>query len=176
MDARDTPPSRVAWRAARTVLALVTLALTAFAGRAEAVRLVVDPAGGGDFTTVQAGLDSLARKHTIAWTGDTLVVLPGNYPESIHMDSPWLDWPNYVLCPGGRDSTRVQDVTHVYGAGARQWRIVGLSITNSVDLAYPPGEGEPTGPTAVSRAATAAMPVCTTSRGPICTTVNCTAP
>lgn len=133
--------ARAGMRAGRTTLVLTALLLVALAGRAEAVRVVVDPAGGGDFTTIQAGLDSLVRDHAPSWTGDTLIILPGNYPESIHMDGPTLGWPNYVLCPGGRDSTRVQDVTHVYGATSRQWRIVGLSITNSVDLAYPPGGG-----------------------------------
>ena len=118
----------------------VLFALACVVVRARAATYVVDPIGGGDYTTIQAALDAV-QGH---FPADTIVVHAGFYPEHVLLRRP--DSPSLITCPSGAASTRVLGVTFAArGAttlGAIWWTVRGLTVDERVVEGYSLGRAK----------------------------------
>lgn len=122
-------------RFARAVLT-VALALSLSASAALASRWTVDPAGGGDFTTIQAALDQQAVEFR-----DTVLVMPGEYAETITPPvfgpQPPAGWDakTALVSAGGAAVTAMQSITAAPSAEKRGYaNIDGFTFTGAVTL------------------------------------------
>ena len=102
----------------------VFLIVLLVSGSAGATVWIVDPAGGGDVTTIADGIAQAA-------TGDTLRVRPGTYRESLLLTRSLTiigeeGWENTVL--DGEDTRRL-----IYAHGSQDCFLVGLSFINGYD-------------------------------------------
>lgn len=101
------------------------------ASAARAHSVVVDPSGGGDFTTLQAALNSVAA----SFAPETVIVRAGAYAETVTL--PQRDSQSLLVCSAGPESTRVAGLLlgpSTYGSGSahRDWTVRGLSVGESV--------------------------------------------
>ena len=106
-------------------------ALACISTHANAATYVVDPNGGGDYTSIQAALDAV-QGHFAA---DTIVVHAGAYAENVTL--PQRDSQSLLACPAGPESTSVAGLllgpsTYGVGSGHRDWTVCGLSVGASV--------------------------------------------
>ncbi len=122
---------------------LATVAACALATTARALTLVVAPDGSGQFTSVQAGLDSLVHHRTSIAGSDTLIVQPGIYDEAVAIPShalPYLyEFSFVVVCPAGPASTRVRslDYSGLHDLAKHAWQIRGLAVAERVSAGWP---------------------------------------
>ena len=105
-------------------------ALACVAMRVQAA-VVVDPNGGGDYTSIQAALDAVAA----SFPPETVIVLAGAYAESVTL--PQRDSQSLIECPAGPESTSVAGLllgpsTYGVGSAHRDWVVRGLSVAESV--------------------------------------------
>ncbi|MBI5169199.1 MAG: hypothetical protein HZA61_06900 [Candidatus Eisenbacteria bacterium] len=101
------------------------------ADTARAHSVIVDPSGGGDFTTVQAALNSVAA----SFPPETVIVRAGAHAETVTL--PQRDSQSLLVCPAGPESTSVAGLLlgpSSYGVGSthRDWVVRGLSVGASV--------------------------------------------
>ncbi len=91
---------------------ILLAALLASATPARARTFVVDQSGGGDFTTIQAAIDTVDTRNA----PDTVVVHAGHYAEHLNFRLttrfPNRTVPLLLLCPSGPDSTTALDFTN----------------------------------------------------------------
>ena len=115
-------------------------ALACIATHAHAATYVVDPNGGGDYTSIQAALDAV-QGHFAA---DTIVVLAGVYPEHVLLRRP--ESPSLITCPAGAANTRVLGTAFAArGAttlGAIWWTVRGLTVDERVVEGYSLGRAK----------------------------------
>jgi hypothetical protein len=75
-----------------------------------AYHVVVQQGGGGDATTFQGGLDLLSAQFPVGRM-DTLIVMPGNYDETITIATCFLSLdPVTIIAPGGFAQTRIREI------------------------------------------------------------------
>lgn len=117
-------------RCSCVTLCTALLALAALVGPACALTLVVAPDGSGDFTSVQAGFDSLARAPMTPGP-DTLLVRPGDYAEDVIPAAISLDGIE-VIASGGPGSAWVRRWSYPANGTTRCVRVDGLSIREAV--------------------------------------------
>lgn len=105
-----------------------------------AVHLIVDPSGGGNFTTIQAAIDSLRavplkmRVAHAAKSGgaDTIEVRAGDYDETVTLP---VDAGAVMHCPSGPATTRVRHLDQTPGSHfGNDWLINGLRVTELVAI------------------------------------------
>ncbi len=112
-------------------LAAIACLSLAHADAVRAHSVVVDPSGGGDFTTVQAALNSVAA----SFAPETVIVRAGAYAETVTL--PQRDSQSLLVCPAGAESTSVAGMllgpsTYSAGSTHRDWIVRGLSVGASV--------------------------------------------
>jgi len=92
---------------------LLSVVVHAWALPSSAHQFVVRPDGGGDATTVRGGLDLVyarALDNNTPPPADTLLIMPGDYDESIDLDLARLPWGIHVVAPAGFVETRVRSL------------------------------------------------------------------
>ncbi len=109
----------------------LALVLSDFAGTASAHSVVVDPAGGGDFVTIQAAVNSVAA----SFAPETVIVRAGAYAETVTL--PQRDSQSLLVCTAGPESTSVAGLVlgpSTYGTGSthRDWTVRGLTVGTAV--------------------------------------------
>ncbi len=109
--------------------------LVASAVPAHARTYVVDKSGSGDFTTIQAAIDTVDARVT----ADTIIVHAGSYAEHLNYrlteHYPARPAPSVILCPSGPDATTALDCTNptnVYPEYQTWWLTRGLGFVNRV--------------------------------------------
>jgi len=91
---------------------------------ASAVTIIVDINGGGNFTSIQAGINA-------ATNGDTVKVLPGVYNEQIIIGI------NIVLCGSGYENTYINSTnnpTVIMNSGKIMWFNISSSYGRGIDF------------------------------------------
>ncbi len=143
MRSPHSPHAKPGRRLCFAAFVLATVAACALATTARALTLVVAPDGSGQFTSVQAGLDSLVHHRTSIAGSDTLIVQPGIYDEAVAIPShalPYLYELSFVVvCPAGPASTRVRslDYSGLHDLAKHAWQVRGLAVAERVSAGWP---------------------------------------